>query len=103
MERSEGAVRPTDFSTITRHQWLTLTDTQIGHILSVSPTTVARYRKRNNLPKAPRKQGAGRKPKVSAGRFRLHETDKQNAQRLGITRQRAWQIRQKLKPTEDWI
>lgn len=93
----------TDFTSITEAQWLSLDNTAIGLLLGVNPATVARHRKRLEIPRV-RKPGAGRKATVSLTRFRLDETDKQNAERLGITRQRAWQMRQQLKQEGDeWV
>lgn len=86
----------TDFTPITPTHWATLPDDDIAKRLGCSPRTVTREREKRELPKV-RKKGSGR-PR-NPHRFDLTKSNLWNAERMGITRQRAGQIRKQL--TED--
>ncbi len=92
-----------DFSPITPAQWSSLDNHAIAKRMRCTPASVARKRAELDLPPV-RKSGSGRKACVKLERFDLTLTNKENAERLHITPQRAGQIRkQLLKPREEWI
>lgn len=91
----------TDFIPITKSQWKVLNDSEISKILGCCSHTVMRERSRRGLPKV-RKQGSGRPRK--AGTYDLTLTIKQNAEILGVTVQRASQLKKELiTQQENWI
>lgn len=90
-----------DFSLITDEQWATWDDHRIAKAVGCSACTVASKRKALGHPKV-RKPGSGRRPTFDINLFRLEESDRWNSNNLGITVQRAGQVRKKLK-NENWI
>ena len=87
----------TDFSTITPQQW-TLHDSEIASLLQVSPRTVKRERERRGLPPGSRRT-PGRPPGSIA--FDPTKSNKENAERLGVTVQ--WAAKLRKQHTEDWL
>lgn len=91
---------PVDFSRITDAQWRSLDDTAVARLAGCTKGTAALKRKQLGHPKV-RKKGSGRKG-INLKRFNLKLTNKQNAEALGITPQRASQIRKQLTQ-EEWV
>lgn len=90
-------------SDITDAQWLSLDDHVISRMVKRDVATVRKHRKKLGHPVV-RKKGSGRKPSFDYRRFKLNLTDKENAAKLGISVQRAWQIRKQLNSAqEDWV
>lgn len=85
----------TDFTPITPKQWSKLHDSEIAAKLGVCTRTVRRERERLGLPQVKRKP-PGRPPNPIT--FDPSKTNKQNAERLGVTVQRAGQLRK-----QSWI
>lgn len=91
-----------DFSSITPEQWRTFHDAVIAARLRCSPATVAKRREELGHPKV-RKPGSGPKRKFTLQDFDLYATNSENAERLGITPQRAGQVRKQLAQSEGWL
>lgn len=92
----------TDFTHITEAQWLSLDDKAIAKLIKCHQRTVSRKRKELGHP-AVRKTGSGRKPTFNLKRFKLDRTNNENAEALGISPQRAGQIRKQLTKKDEWI
>jgi len=92
--------------TLTTEQWLTTDDHTLATQIGVHQVTVARRRKALGHPKV-RKAGSGRPARVKLSRFDLDKPDVWNATNLGVTRQRAGQMRKKLTSEpdkkEEWV
>ena len=95
---------PPDLHCITKAEWRTETSFGIAQRLGITERRVRYYRQVNDLPKGPRKTGSGRPAVADRSEFLLDETNNQNAERLGITPQRAGQIRRELlNDGRDWV
>lgn len=93
-----------DFTPITEAQWRSLDNFAIAWIVGCCSHTVMRERERLGYPKI-RKPGSGRPRKT--GPYDPTLSIRQNAEKMGVTIQRAGQLKRelsnKLKQEEDWL
>lgn len=89
-------------SSLTTHDWQSLSNRQLATQLRLKPNYVGVYRRLYKKPKGPRSPGSGRLPRIDQSRIDWSLSNTENAARLNCTPQYVAYLRRNKNSIEDF-